>query len=306
MLTFLGRRVLQLIPVLLITAFIVFTSTRMMPGDPARLMAGPSASDEVVSQIRSALGLDQPVLTQFVRWLYKGVSGDFGISYYYGTPALPEVLSRFPATFGLALASIIVSGIAGILVGLLAAVFRNTLLDRIIILMALIGISVPAFWSGLMLMWLFAVTLKWLPTSGAGTWQHFILPSVTLGLFGLGLIARITRASLIDVLREDFIRTARAKGVATRNIVFRHAVKNALIPVITVIGLQFGGYLGRAVVTETVFSWPGMGRLVIQSIQNRDFTLVQVTVLVMALSFMLVNLTVDVAYALLDPRIKYR
>jgi len=295
----------QLVPVLLIAAFIVFSSTRMMPGDPARLIAGPSASDAVVQDIRSSLGLDRPILSQFVRWLGAGLRGDFGKSFYYGTPALTEVMDRFPATIGLATASIVVSTILGVLAGVVAALLRNTILDRLIILVSLVGISVPAFWSGLMLMWLFSVNLKWLPTLGAGSWKHFILPSITLGLFGLGLIARMTRASVIDVMREDFIRTAHAKGAALRRVVMSHAMKNALIPVVTIVGLQFGGYLGRAVVTETVFAWPGIGRLVIQSIQNRDFTLVQVTVLVMASAFMLVNLVVDLAYAFLDPRIRY-
>jgi ABC-type dipeptide/oligopeptide/nickel transport system permease component len=259
----------------------------------------------VVQDIRSSLGLDRPILSQFVRWLGAGLRGDFGKSFYYGTPALTEVMDRFPSTIGLATASIVVSTILGVLAGVVAALLRNTILDRLIILVSLVGISVPAFWSGLMLMWLFSVNLKWLPTLGAGSWKHFILPSITLGLFGLGLIARMTRASVIDVMREDFIRTAHAKGAALRRVVMSHAMKNALIPVVTIVGLQFGGYLGRAVVTETVFAWPGIGRLVIQSIQNRDFTLVQVTVLVMASAFMLVNLVVDLAYAFLDPRIRY-
>lgn len=305
MISFVTKRLLELAVVLVVVAFIVFASTRLMPGDPARLIAGPTASDAAVLQIRHALGLNEPLLTQFLVWMKNVFQGDFGMSFYYGTPALPEVLSRFPATLQLAGASILVSTLLGIIAGVTAAVFKGTILDRTIVIFSLIGICIPAFWSGLMLIWYFAVTLNWLPSSGMGTWRHFILPSFTLGLFGLGLLARITRASMIEAQSEDYIRTARAKGLSALRVTFGHALKNALIPVVTVAGLQFGGYLGRAVVTETVFSWPGLGRLVIQSVQNRDFTVIQAAVLLMATSFVLVNLLVDSAYALLDPRIRY-
>lgn len=305
MVVYVTKRLAELAGVLIAVAFIVFASTRMMPGDPARLIAGPTASDQAVQSIRTALGLDEPVLTQFFSWLGGVVQGDFGTSFYYGTAALPEVISRFPATLQLAGASILVSGVLGVAMGILAAVYRGTVIDRTVIILSLIGICVPAFWSGLMLIWYFSVVLQWLPSTGMGTWQHFILPSFTLGLFGLGLIARITRAAMLETQNEDFIRTARAKGLTELRVIFGHTLKNALIPVVTVAGLQFGGYLGRAVVTETVFSWPGLGRLVIQSVQNRDFTIIQAAVLLMATTFVLVNLLVDVAYAVLDPRIRY-
>lgn len=305
MVVFVTKRLAELAVVLIAVAFIVFASTRMMPGDPARLIAGPTASDQAVQSIRTALGLDEPLLTQFFSWLGGVVQGDFGTSFYYGTAALPEVMSRFPATLQLAGASILVSGVLGVAMGILAAVYRGTVIDRTVIILSLIGICVPAFWSGLMLIWYFSVVLQWLPSTGMGTWQHFILPSFTLGLFGLGLIARITRAAMLETQNEDFIRTARAKGLTELRVIFGHTLKNALIPVVTVAGLQFGGYLGRAVVTETVFSWPGLGRLVIQSVQNRDFTIIQAAVLLMATTFVLVNLLVDVAYAVLDPRIRY-
>lgn len=305
MVVYVTKRLAELAGVLIAVAFIVFASTRMMPGDPARLIAGPTASDQAVQSIRTALGLDEPVLTQFFSWLGGVVQGDFGTSFYYGTAALPEVISRFPATLQLAGASILVSGVLGVAMGILAAVYRGTVIDRTVIILSLIGICVPAFWSGLMLIWYFSVVLQWLPSTGMGTWQHFILPSFTLGLFGLGLIARITRAAMLETQNEDFIRTARAKGLTELRVIFGHTLKNALIPVVTVAGLQFGGYLGRAVVTETVFSWPGLGRLIIQSVQNRDFTIIQAAVLLMATTFVLVNLLVDVAYAVLDPRIRY-
>lgn len=305
MVVFVTKRLAELAVVLIVVAFIVFASTRMMPGDPARLIAGPTASDQAVQSIRTALGLDEPLLAQFFSWLGGVVQGDFGTSFYYGTAALPEVMSRFPATLQLAGASILVSGVLGVAIGILAAVYRGTIIDRTVIIFSLIGICVPAFWSGLMLIWYFSVVLQWLPSTGMGTWQHFILPSFTLGLFGLGLIARITRAAMLETQNEDYIRTARAKGLTELRVIFGHTLKNALIPVVTVAGLQFGGYLGRAVVTETVFSWPGLGRLVIQSVQNRDFTVIQAAVLLMATTFVLVNLLVDMAYAMLDPRIRY-
>jgi len=305
MLNYILRRIAQLIPVLLVVAIIVFGSVRMMPGDPARLIAGVTASDEAVQAIRSSLGLNKPFLRQFAVWLGSVIQGDFGASFYYKSSAGREVLSRFPATLVLAVTSICFSSILGIGAGVWAAVKKGSVVDKSVMLVSLFGICVPTFWSGLMLILLFSVTLNWLPSGGSGTWRHLLLPSVTLGLFGMGLIARVTRSTMLEVLSADFIRTARAKSVNTWKIIWGHALKNALIPVITIVGLQFGGYLGRAVITETVFAWPGLGRLIIQAVQVRDFPIIQGAVLLMAVTFTVVNLLVDVAYSALDPRIRY-
>lgn len=299
------QRLIGSIPVFILVTFIVFVSVRLIPGDPARTIAGPDATDEVVAAIRSDLGLDEPLLKQYMQFLGKAAVGDLGRSYYYHTPVITEVLSRFPATAYLAIAGLVTSVVLGMGLGALSAANRGKPLDRLALVFSTAGISLPSFWLSLLLILLFAVQWRLLPAGGYGTWRHYILPSLTLGLFGAGTIARLARSSILEVLEQDYVRTARAKGLPGRLVFFKHALKNALIPVVTVLGLQFGAFLSRAVVTETVFGWPGIARLTVTAVLSRDFPLVQGAVLWLALVFILANLAVDLMYSVLDPRLRY-
>ncbi len=300
-----ARRLLEAIPVIIAVTFIVFVSVRLIPGDPARVIAGLEATDATVEAIRADLGLDRPVLLQYVVFLRGLAVGDLGTSYYYGTPVIEEVLRRFPATMELALAGLAISIVVGIGIGVLSAVKRGTWWDRGTLVFAIAGVSMPSFWLALMLIIVFAVDLGWLPAGGYGTWRHLVLPAVTLGLFGAGTIARLTRSSMLEVLRQDYVRTAAAKGLPFRSVLFKHALRNALVPVVTMLGLQLGAFLSRAVVTETVFGWPGIARLTVTAVLDRDFPLIQGSVLWLALVFIAANLFVDVVYAVIDPRIRY-
>lgn len=300
-----ARRLLEAIPVIIAVTFIVFVSVRLIPGDPARVIAGLEATDATVEAIRADLGLDRPVLLQYVVFLRGLIVGDLGTSYYYGTPVIEEVLRRFPATMELALAGLAISIVVGIGIGVLSAVKRGTWWDRGTLVFAIAGVSMPSFWLALMLIIVFAVDLGWLPAGGYGTWRHLVLPAVTLGLFGAGTIARLTRSSMLEVLRQDYVRTAAAKGLPFRSVLFKHALRNALVPVVTMLGLQLGAFLSRAVVTETVFGWPGIARLTVTAVLDRDFPLIQGSVLWLALVFIAANLFVDVVYAVIDPRIRY-
>ncbi len=300
-----ARRLLEAIPVIIAVTFIVFVSVRLIPGDPARVIAGLEATDATVEAIRADLGLDRPVLLQYVVFLRGLIVGDLGTSYYYGTPVIEEVLRRFPPTMELALAGLAISIVVGIGIGVLSAVKRGTWWDRGTLVFAIAGVSMPSFWLALMLIIVFAVDLGWLPAGGYGTWRHLVLPAVTLGLFGAGTIARLTRSSMLEVLRQDYVRTAAAKGLPFRSVLFKHALRNALVPVITMLGLQLGAFLSRAVVTETVFGWPGIARLTVTAVLDRDFPLIQGSVLWLALVFIAANLLVDVVYAVIDPRIRY-
>ncbi len=299
------RRLIGSIPVFILVTFVVFVSVRLIPGDPARTIAGPEAGDEVVAAIRRDLGLDQPLLRQYAKFLGSAVQGDLGRSYYFNTPVVSEVLSRFPATLYLAVAGLIASTVLGIGLGAVSAANRGKPLDRLALVLSTAGISLPSFWLSLLLIMLFAVELRLLPAGGFGTWRHFVLPSLTLGIFGAGTVARLSRSSILEVLEQDYVRTARAKGLPGRKVFFKHAFKNALIPIVTVLGLQFGAFLSRAVVTETVFGWPGIARLTVTAVLSRDFPLIQGTVLWLALVFILANLAVDLLYAVLDPRLRY-
>lgn len=299
------RRLLASIPVFIMVSFIVFVSVRLVPGDPARTIAGPEASDAAVAAVRQDLGLDEPLLLQYVSFLGKGVRGDLGRSYYFRTPVTQEVLSKFPATAYLALAGLAISIVLGMGLGALSAANRGKPVDRLALVVSTAGISLPSFWLSLLLIMLFAVRLDLLPAGGYGTWRHFVLPSLTLGIFGAGTVARLARSSILEVLGQDFIRTARAKGLRGRDVFFKHAMKNALIPVVTVLGLQLGAFLSRAVVTETVFGWPGIARLTVSAVLSRDFPLIQGAVLWLALVFILANLAVDLVYSVLDPRLRY-
>ncbi len=302
---YIAKRLLLAIPVILGVAFVVFAMVRIVPGDPAQIIAGEAATKEFVEAVRKDLGLDRPLLEQFVSFVGNLLRGDFGRSVRSRAPVVIEVRARLPNTISLTLAGMLVAITVGVTAGVVSAVRPYSLVDTAVMLVALAGLSMPVFWSGLMLILVFAVWLGWLPAVGTGTPAHLILPAVTLGMATAAIIARMTRSSMLEVLRSDYIRTARAKGLADPSVISRHAFRNALIPVITVVGLQMGTLLSGAVLTESVFAWPGIGRLLVEGILTRDYPIVQAAVLVVALAFVLVNLFVDVLYAIVDPRIHY-
>jgi peptide/nickel transport system permease protein len=294
------------IPLLRGVTFALFVIGQLTPGDPVLIMLGERALPEEAARLRTSLGLDLPWYLQYVQFVGNLLHGDLGISYRSKLPVAQEVLSRLPATAELAAAALVFAVVLGLSMGIISAVKRNTIVDRAAILVAMLGSSMPVFWSGLLLIVLFAVQLGWLPASGRGTPAHLIMPAIALGASGAALIARITRSSMLESLSQDYVRTARAKGLGEQVVVIRHALRNALIPVVTVVGLQIGGLLGGAVLTETVFSWPGIGRLVVQSIEQRDFPVLRASVLLIATIFTLINLALDILFVQLDPRIKYR
>ncbi|HZV95975.1 MAG TPA: ABC transporter permease [Candidatus Nitrosocosmicus sp.] len=313
---FLARRLLHLGPVLLGVSLIVFLVLHLAPGDPAEVMLGANANKEDLARLRTQLGLDQPLHVQYVTWISHVARGDLGRSLWMKRPVLGEVLERFKATMLLTGSALLLSTIGGIALGIASATRANSLLDRLSGVASLFGASMPVFWLGIVLMVIFSLWLGWLPASGMyapygggglrDLLSHLILPAVTLAAASVTIIARLTRATMLETLGQDYVRTARAKGLGERKVVWRHALKNALIPIVTVVGVQAGYLLGGAVLTETVFAWPGVGTLVVQGILARDMPLVQGGVLVIALSFVLVNLLVDTLYAWLDPRIKFQ
>jgi peptide/nickel transport system permease protein len=297
-------RVLQIIPVLIGITLVTFVLVRLT-GDPAAIMLPPETPKAVVEAFRKEFGLDQPLPVQYVQFVGKALQGDFGKSIRYREPVLGLFLERFPATVELALTSMFLAILIGIPLGVISAVKQNSWIDNFCRLLALIGQAIPGFYLGLLLILLVAVHWRLLPTGGRGTPQQLILPSLTLAIFLVAVIVRFTRGAVLDVLRQDYVRTARAKGLSEPRLLIRHVLKNAMIPVITVIGLQVGSIFSGAVVTETVFAWPGVGRLMVQAISTRDFPIVQATVMIIALNFVTVNLLIDLAYAWFDPRIKY-
>ncbi len=299
------RRLFLVIPTLVGVSIAVFAMVRLIPGDPALAMAGPHATPDYVQQIRLRLSLDEPLHVQYDRFMSGLLQGDLGRSTRTQRPVTAELWDKFPHTVELTLASLLIATAFGLPAGIISAAKRYSIFDNLSMLIALLGVSMPVFWLGLMLMLLFSVTLGWLPSVGRGSLLHLILPALTLGASSMAFVARITRSSMLEVLRQDYVVTARAKGLRERRVIYEHALKNALIPVVTVMGLQLGILLGGAVLTETVFAWPGVGRLMVDSIQARDYPVVQGAVLLLAVSFVLVNLLVDMTYALLDPRIKY-
>ncbi len=299
------KRVLLALPVLVGVSVVVFVAIRLIPGDPAQLMAGQAATQEVVQQIRQSLGLDQPLPVQYLYFLRNVVRGDLGRSLFNGAPVVEELAQRFPRTVRLAFASMAVASLIGIPAGILAATRRSTWVDTAVMLVALVGVSVPVFWLGLNLILLFSVRLQWFPSFGYETWRHLVLPSLTLGAASAAIVARMTRSAMLEVLNQDYVRTARAKGLAERVVVNRHALRNALIPVVTVLGLQLGTLLSGAVLTETVFAWPGIGRLLVEAVLARDYPIIQGATLLIAATFVVLNVAVDVLYGLLDPRIRY-
>ena len=305
---FIVRRLVGIVPVLLGVTVLVFAMVWVAPGDPVLAMLGESAQGidaEAVEELRRTYGLDRPLPVQYGDYLARVVRGDLGESVRSGRAVLDEILARLPATLLLAAAGMAIAIAVGGTLGVLAAVHRRTWVDSLSVVVALLGVSVPVFWSGLMAMVIFSLELGWLPASGIGTWQHLVMPAATIGFSSSAFIARITRSSMIDVLGQDYVRTARAKGVPRAAVDLRHALRNALLPVVTVVGLQFGSLLGGAVLTETVFAWPGIGRMLVDAIRARDMPLVQGTVLFVALGFILVNLLVDVSYAALNPKVRY-
>ncbi|MDR7418613.1 MAG: ABC transporter permease [Armatimonadota bacterium] len=306
------RKAFAAIPVLLGASLLAFLILQLAPGDPARLVAGEQASEDDVELIRQRLGLDRPLHIQYLRFLQSVAAGDLGRSIRTGRAVRDEITARFPYTMELAIASLLLSVTLGVIAGVLAAVRPNTVYDYGATLIALTGISTPTFWLGLLLMLLFAYYLGWLPASGRGgpLWTvaglaSIIMPAIALGTPSAAIISRLTRSSLLEVLRQDYVRTARSKGLAERVVVLHHSLRNALIPVITVVGLRLGALLGGAVITEQVFSWPGMGTLIVTAISSRDYPTVQGAMLVVATVFVLVNLAVDLIYAAVDPRIRY-
>jgi peptide/nickel transport system permease protein/oligopeptide transport system permease protein len=293
----------------LITLFgvsvLIFLMLRVLPGDPARVLAGLNASEEQVSRLREQLGLDESLLVQYWGFITGVVQGDLGESARTSRPVTSEIAVRLPATLILAVVATVIGSVVGVAAGVIAAVRRNSFVDHAISSVAMMGVSMPVYWLGLLLILLFAVTLGWLPAAGSAEPLSIVLPATTLAAFSTALISRMTRASMLEVLGQDYIRTAEAKGAPPRTVIIKHGLRNAFIPVLTVISLQFGALLGGAVLTETVFGWPGIGRLLVDSIAARDFAVVQGIVLVYAAAFILLNVIVDVLYVVVDPRIRY-
>lgn len=306
MTNYLFRRLLGLLPTLLIVAVLIFMFLHLLPGDPARLAAGSDADPETVELVRRDLGLDLPLHEQFVRYFSHALRGDFGTSIRTKRPVASEIGARFAPTFWLTVTAMSWSVLIGLALGMVSAVWRNRWPDRVGMTLAVSGISFPAFALGMLLMQIFSVQLGWLPTVGADSWKHYILPSLTLGAGVAAVMARFTRSSFINILKEDYVRTARAKGLNETVVVAKHAFRNALIPIVTMMGLQFGFLLGGSIVVEVVFNWPGMGRLLVDAVDMRDYPIIQGLVLLFSLEFILINLAVDVLYAVINPTIRFK
>jgi peptide/nickel transport system permease protein len=286
-------------------SILVFSVVRLVPGDPAELLADERATEKDIELLREKWGLDKPIPVQYLVFMNKLLHGDLGVSQFTNLPVAEEIRARYPNTFKLAVTGVMIGVIIGISTGIISAARPYSIFDNISMILALMGVSTPSFWLALMLMLVFCVKLNWLPCIGAATPKHLILPSLTLGLLTAGVIARQSRSSMLETLQQDYIVTARSKGLRERTVIYKHALKNALVPVVTIVGLQFGSLLGGTVIVESVFGWPGMGRLLVDSIFTRDYPIIQGTTLIFATSFSLVNLGVDLIYAYLDPRIRY-
>jgi peptide/nickel transport system permease protein/oligopeptide transport system permease protein len=291
------------VPVLLGVVFVVMLTVDLLPGDAVSLMLGEHATKDAVAKLRDHLGLDKPFLVRYLDYVGRVVRGDLGRSIQQNRPVSDELADAWPATLELTVAALVLAAGAGIVAGVASAVWPNSIFDALARLGSLFGLSMPIFWTGLVLIVVFSLWLNWLPVGGAGSLNHLVLPAVTLALPSVAMIARMTRAAVLDVLREDYVRTARAKGVAEFWVLARHTLRNAFIPILTLLGLQSGQLMGGAVLTETVFAWPGLGRLMVKAIFARDYILLQGAVLVFALVFVVINLLVDLSYGLLDPRI---
>ncbi len=304
MIRYVVRRVVMIIPVMLAVTFVIFTLLYFTDGNPAQIILGEQASAEAIAQLEEELGLNDPFFVQYFDYVLGLLQGDMGISYSTKRPVSEELFARFPVTMRLAGYSILIAVAIGVPIGIISATKQYSLFDNVSMLVALVGVSIPNFWQGMMLMLLFAVQLKWLPATGITDPLGWILPSITVGTSTAAIITRMTRSSMLDVIRQDYIRTARAKGQKEKVIVLKHQLNNALIPIVTVVGLQFGSLLGGAVLTESIFAIPGLGKLMVDSIKDRNYPVVQGGVLLIALSFVVVNLIVDILYAYVDPRIK--
>jgi peptide/nickel transport system permease protein/oligopeptide transport system permease protein len=305
MFTYAIRRILLAIPILLGVVLVVLLSMELIPGDPVALMLGEFATPEAIAATRAELGLDRPLVVRYVEYVLDVVRGDLGMSIKDRRPVATMIGETLPATAQLAGAAVLLSVLIGVPLGVVSAARPGGIVDNLVRVVSLAGLSMPVFWTGLVFIVFFSVQLGWFPVAGRGTLRHLVLPSVTLALPSIAILARMTRASLLEVLQEDYVRTARSKGLSRRSILYKHALRNALIPVVTALGLQLGQMLGGAVLTETVFSWPGLGRLTVFAIFNRDFVLVQGVVLVLATVYVTVNLLVDLSYGLFDPRVSY-
>ncbi len=305
MLKYIFKRILSLIPVLIGITFIVFMIMSLSPGDPARLILGDSATEENVQQLRDEMGLNDNIILQYVNYMTSLVQGNMGTSYKNGKPVFDEVMTRYPNTLKITFLAMVLGVSLSIPIGIISATKQYSIYDSVSMLIALIGVSMPSFWLGLMLILVFSVNLGWLPSGGnSAGFQSMILPSITIGVSTMASITRTTRSSMLEVIRQDYIRTAKAKGVPSKKIITRHALRSALIPTVTVIGLQFGYLMGGAVLTETVFSWPGIGRLMVDSINYKDTPTVLGCIIMFAITFSIVNLIVDILYAFIDPRLK--
>jgi peptide/nickel transport system permease protein len=305
MLTVIGRRLISMVPIVLGVTIVVFSILHLAPGCPTTIMLGDHASPEAIAELRDRLGLDDPIPVQYFRWLSRVVRGDFGRSIHTRQLVGEMIWQRFPATVELTLTAMILSLLIAIPVGIISATKQYSIFDHGGMVGALFGVSMPVFWQGLMMILLFSFVLGWTPISGRGGIEHLILPAITLGTSGAALMARLVRSSMLEVIRQDYIRTARAKGLIEKIVIIKHALKNALIPVVTILALQLPVLFGGAVITETVFAWPGMGRLIVTSIFVRDFPVVQAAVLIIAMLVILSNLLADILYTFLDPRIRY-
>ena len=304
MLKFIGKRLLMLIPVLIGVSLIVFTLMQLSPGDPAMIILGAQAAPEDIAILRESMGLNDPLIVQFFRFLLGMFTLDFGTSYKDGMPVLTKLLEALPYTAELTFCAVLLALIIGIPAGIISATKQYSIFDRIASVLALIGFSTPNFWLSIMLILVFSVNLKWLPVSGTGSILHLVLPSIALGVQSAAVFTRMTRSSMLEVLNMDYIRTARAKGLSERVVILKHALKNALIPVITVIGTQLGSCLGGAILTETVFAWPGVGRLILDAVNSRDIPMVTGCIVLKTITISIILLIVDLLYAVVDPRIR--
>ncbi len=326
MFKYIVRRVLQLIPVIIGISILVFMLVHLAPGDPIRLLLGEDATPEDYARLQRIYGFDKPLHIQYLTWAGNALQGDFGVSIRQGAPVTMLIRSRLPATMELAFFSVLFAVIFGVPLGVLAAIKRGSVIDLSSMVFALLGVSMPGFWLGLVLLTYVALNVGWIPMFGRGGsvfygfgqlfttfsadalyqgFRYIMLPAISIGTAMMAIITRLTRSSLLEIMGKDYIRTARAKGLAERVVVFKHGLRNALLPVVTVVGIQFGAMLGGAVITETVFAWPGVGRLIVNAISQRDFPIIQGGVLMLAIIFTLVNLAVDLSYAFLNPRIRY-
>ncbi|WP_343587663.1 glutathione ABC transporter permease GsiC [Herbaspirillum sp.] len=306
MFSYVLKRLLGLIPTLLLVAVLVFLFIHLLPGDPARLAAGPEADERTVALVRADLGLDKPLPEQFINFFVNAARGDFGKSIRTKRPVAEEIGARFWPTLWLTVVAMVWAVLFGLIIGISSAVWRNKWPDRLGMTLAVSGISLPPFALGILLMQVFSVQLGWLPTVGDDTWRHYILPSLTLGAAVAAVMARFTRSSFIEILQEDFVRTARAKGLSEQVVVIKHCLRNALIPVVTMMGLQFGFLLGGSILVEVVFNWPGMGRLLVDAVEMRDYPVIQAEILLFSLEFIFINLVVDVLYAVINPSIRFK